>query len=65
MCAPAIIEKHRVRTVGGTRITISCDRQGVSVNDHQTRFLQDYRFANNGFISVVSKVIVPDPGKYE
>ncbi|XP_022693859.1 transforming growth factor-beta-induced protein ig-h3-like [Varroa jacobsoni] len=61
MCAPAIIEKHRVRTVGGTRITISCDRQGVSVNDHQTRFLQDYRFANNGFISVVSKVIVPDP----
>lgn len=64
MCSPAIVARHTVRTAGGAKITIGCDGTGVTVNGKESRFLQDYRFANNGFLSAVNKVLIPDPGEY-
>lgn len=63
MCSPAVVDRHSVRTVGGAKITIGCDSTGVTINDQESRFLQDYRFANNGFLSAVNKVLVPNPGE--
>ena len=65
MCSPAIVDRHNVRTAGGAKITIGCDGTGVTVNGQGSRFLREYRFANNGFLSAVNKVLVPDPGELE
>ncbi|XP_054270293.1 transforming growth factor-beta-induced protein ig-h3-like [Macrosteles quadrilineatus] len=61
MCTPAIIDEHKVRTLGSGKVTIGCDRKGVKVDDNRLR--ADFTLGLNGVIYLVDNVLMPDRAK--
>lgn len=61
MCTPAIIDEHKVRTLGSGKVTVDCDRKGVRVGDNRLR--TDFTLGLNGVIYLVDSVLMPDRGE--
>ncbi|GIX78565.1 transforming growth factor-beta-induced protein ig-h3 [Caerostris extrusa] len=58
VCLPAVIDTHKMKNVDGQRLELSCNQSGVYVEG--AKVAQDQIIAQNGVISVISKVIIPD-----
>ncbi|XP_035232853.1 transforming growth factor-beta-induced protein ig-h3-like [Stegodyphus dumicola] len=58
VCIPAVIDTHKMKNVDGGRLELSCNKSGVYVNDGKVS--SEQIIAQNGVISIVSKVLVPD-----
>ncbi|KAG8184629.1 hypothetical protein JTE90_022677 [Oedothorax gibbosus] len=58
VCLPAVIDSHKMTAADGHRLQLSCNGSGVYVDD--ARVLPEQLIAQNGVISVISKVLIPD-----
>ncbi|XP_076321116.1 transforming growth factor-beta-induced protein ig-h3-like [Tachypleus tridentatus] len=58
ICTPGIIDKHRLRTLGGDRIHLHCNQSGTFVND--VKMTSEAMIAKNGVINIVTDVLVPE-----
>ncbi|CAN8032915.1 unnamed protein product, partial [Ixodes persulcatus] len=58
LCAPAIIAEHRVKSLSGDKLELSCNASGVYVNEH--RFTGEMMLGGNGHISVITGILITD-----
>ncbi|GFR26056.1 transforming growth factor-beta-induced protein ig-h3 [Trichonephila clavata] len=58
VCLPAVIDTHKMKAVDGERLQLACNQSGVYVED--AKVAKDQIIAQNGVISVISKVLIPD-----
>ncbi|XP_054712252.1 transforming growth factor-beta-induced protein ig-h3-like [Uloborus diversus] len=58
VCIPAVIDTHKMKTVDGQRLQLSCNQSGVYVDD--AKVSSEQLVTQNGVISIISKVLVPD-----
>lgn len=58
ICIPAVIDTHKMKTLGGHRVELSCNQSGVYVDG--AKLSSEQLMAQNGVINVISKVLVPD-----
>ncbi|GFT50127.1 periostin [Nephila pilipes] len=58
VCLPAVIDTHKMKAVDGERLQLACNQSGVYVED--AKVAKDQIVAQNGVISVISKVLIPD-----
>ncbi|CAN7945519.1 unnamed protein product, partial [Ixodes hexagonus] len=61
LCAPAIIGEHRMVSLNGDGLQLSCNASGVYVNDQ--RFTGETMLGANGHISVISGVLMTDKAR--
>ncbi|GBO36217.1 hypothetical protein AVEN_257892-1, partial [Araneus ventricosus] len=58
VCLPAVIDTHKMKNVDGHRLELSCNQSGVYVEG--AKVAKDQIVGQNGVISVISKVLIPD-----
>ncbi|CAL1292127.1 unnamed protein product [Larinioides sclopetarius] len=58
VCLPAVIDTHKMKSVDGERLELSCNQSGVYVEG--AKVARDQIVGQNGVISVISKVLIPD-----
>lgn len=58
ICAPGVIDKHKIRTLGGDHINFHCNESGTFVND--VKMTSEAMIAKNGVINLLTDVLVPD-----
>lgn len=58
VCLPAIIDTHKMKTVDGNRLQLMCNQSGVYVED--AKISSEQIVAENGVISIISRVLIPD-----
>ncbi|CAN8012809.1 unnamed protein product, partial [Ixodes pacificus] len=61
LCAPAIIAEHRVKSLSGDKLELSCNASGVYVNEH--RFTGEMMLGGNGHISVITGILMTDKAR--
>ncbi|KAM7290585.1 transforming growth factor-beta-induced protein ig-h3-like [Ixodes scapularis] len=61
LCAPAIIAEHRVKSLSGDKLELSCNASGVYANEH--RFTGEMMLGGNGHISVLTGILMTDKAR--
>lgn len=58
ICLPALMDKHKMKTLGGQDITFECNKTGTYVNG--AKLTSETMLSSNGIINMISDVLIPD-----
>lgn len=62
VCLSAILDTHKMKTIDGNRLQLMCNQSGVFVED--AKISSEQIVADNGVISIISRVLIPDRGTF-